>query len=312
MVAILRSSTTSLNVCLRRQGSSNCCFVATPACTRYIPARRWRSDASSRQVIVEPVAPYEGWEPWVTKITLNRPKANAMGLIMLEQLQACLSKLEETDSTTRCVVLTSCSDRVFSAGADLKERATMSQEQAADFVTNLRNTMDRLAKLPVPVVAAVEGVAVGGGLELVLAADLRIASVNATMGLPETSLAIIPGAGGTQRLSRLIGVARAKELIWTGRQISATEAYAFGLVQAVVDQGQATNKALELAWEFCKNGPVAIRASKDAIDRGITASNMTEALEIERECYARVLPTHDRLEGLAAFKEGRTPNYKGD
>jgi enoyl-CoA hydratase/carnithine racemase len=219
--------------------------------------------------------------------------------------------LERPETKSRCVVLTSFSNKVFSAGADLKERATMSQDQAAEFVTLLRNTMERLAKLPIPVIASVEGVAVGGGLEIALAADLRVASKSATFGLPETSLAIIPGAGGTQRLPRLIGVARAKELIWTGRRISAEEAYEYGLVHAVVEPGEALSKAMELSWKIAQNGPVAIRASKTAVEEGLTATTMADALEIERQNYARVLPTSDRLEGLAAFKESRTPKYTG-
>ena len=181
---------------------------------------------------------------------------------MLQELQDCLDTLElqlgapsasvgappspspsvsaETGAETetgavRCVVITSSLGKVFSAGADLKERASMTQDQAAEFVTLLRNTMERVACLPVPVLAAVEGVAVGrGGLELALAADLRIVSSTATFGLPETTLAIVPGTGGTQRLGRLIGVARAKELIWTGRRIQGDEALQYGLVEMVV------------------------------------------------------------------------------
>ena len=258
----------------------------------------------------------------VTTLTLNRPKANAMGKNMLAELRDCLSSLENAISkeegvsnnktpAPRCLVLTSFSPKVFSAGADLKERATMSQEEAAVYVTLLRNTMERIHQLPIPVIASVEGVAVGGGLEIALAADLRVVSRTATFGLPETSLAIIPGAGGTQRLPRLIGVARAKELIWTGRRISADEAYEYGLVQHVVDPGEALHKAMELSWKIAQNGPIAIQASKQAIAEGMTVASMPEALEIERQNYQRVLPTSDRLEGLAAFKEGRTPQYKG-
>jgi enoyl-CoA hydratase/carnithine racemase len=247
----------------------------------------------------------------VTTLTMNRPKANAMGSLMLSQLQDCLTELENATNKSRAIVLTSYSNKVFSAGADLKERAAMSQEQAADFVTGLRNTMQRVAQLPIPVIASIEGVAVGGGLEIALAADIRVASQTATLGLPETSLAILPGAGGTQRLPRLIGEARAKELIWTGRRITAEEAYEYGLVQHVVEEGQALNKAMELSWKIALHGPIAIRASKRAIDEGLTASDMISALEVERQNYAKVLPTQDRLEGLAAFKEGRTPQYRG-
>jgi enoyl-CoA hydratase/carnithine racemase len=250
----------------------------------------------------------------VSVMTLNRPKANAMGSVMLQQLQDCLTALEDKNSEqrSRCLVLTSSSPAVFSAGADLKERATMSQSQAAAFVTQLRNTMDRISRLSIPVLASIEGVAVGGGLEMALAADIRIAAKTASLGLPETSLAIVPGAGATQRLPRLIGMARAKDLIFTGRRINGVTALEYGLVQYVVETGLADRKSMELAWEIAKNGPVAIQAAKYAIDEGMTADSMTEALEIERQAYARVLPTSDRLEGLEAFKEKRLPVYKGE
>lgn len=257
----------------------------------------------------------------ITKITLNRPKANAMGREMIQGLQDCLDVLEgnitrDGDEQTsgpgcRCLVLTSFSGKVFSAGADLKERAIMTQDEVADFVILLRNTMERFASLPMPVIAAIEGVALGGGLELALAADIRIASNKAVLGLPETSLAIIPGAGGTQRLPRLIGEARAKELIWTGRKLNGNEAKEYGLVTEVVPTGDVTQSAVDLAFRIAANGPVAIRASKAAIRRGGERTCMKEALEIERQCYAKVLPTQDRLEGLQAFKEGRKPRYKG-
>jgi methylglutaconyl-CoA hydratase len=158
----------------------------------------------------------------------------------------------------------------------------------------------------------VDGVAVGGGSEIALAADIRIASRTSTWGFPETSLAIVPGAGGTQRLPRLIGNARAKELIFTATRINASTAAEYGLVSHVVDAPEKTlEKALEVAWAIARNGPIAIRAAKWAMDQGMEADTMTDALEIERQAYARVLPTSDRLEGLAAFKERRPPEYKG-
>lgn len=187
-----------------------------------------------------------------------------------------------------------------------------SLEEVEDFVTMLRNTMQRVSELPVPVVAAIEGAALGGGLELALAADLRIAGANATLGAPETRLAIVPGAGGTQRLPRLVGVARAKELIWTGRKVGADEAVRYGMVEEVVEAGQATDRAVELAFQIASQaGPVAIRFAKEAIDRGMEERHMKDALEVERQGYAKVLSTRDRLEGLASFKEGRPPRYRG-
>lgn len=243
---------------------------------------------------------------------------------MLEQLLNVLRELEcsgkddaaTTTGSPRCVVLcSSLAPKVFSAGADLKERATMSLDETSQFVTMLRTTFDRISRLPMPVIAAIDGVAVGGGLEIAMACDIRVASSTSIMGLPETSLAIVPGAGGTQRLPRLIGTARARELIYTGRRIDASTAHAYGLVQHVVEsstpESQALDKALEIAWAIAKNGPVAIRAAKWAIDEGLEAESITAALEVERQAYGRVLTTADRLEGLRAFKEGRSPHYKG-
>ena len=251
--------------------------------------------------------------PSITKLILNRPKANAMGYEFVYTLQKKIDEINNS-TDTRCVVVTSYSNKVFSAGADLKERATLTIQQTEEFVTLLRNTMNDLSTVKVPVIVAIEGVAVGGGLELALAGDIRIAGSNATIGLPETSLGIIPGAGGTQRLPRLTGISlgRAKQLIWTGRKITAEEAYQYGIVEEVVPAGTATDHAIELGKQIAKNGPIAIQASKEAIMKGLECPTMIEALEIERQCYAKTLPTKDRLEGLAAFKEGRPPKYKGE
>mmetsp|Transcript_14007 Transcript_14007/g.19158 ORF Transcript_14007/g.19158 Transcript_14007/m.19158 type:complete len:391 (-) Transcript_14007:148-1320(-) len=251
----------------------------------------------------------------VAILTLNRPKAaNAMGTTMLTQLHHALftTLTNASPSDVRCIVLTSSSPKIFSAGADLKERSKMTQEEAAAFVTKLRGTFDGLEVLEVPVIAAVEGVALGGGLEIALTADIVVAGKNAKFGLPETGLAIIPGAGGTQRLPRKVGAARAKDLIYTGRRIDADTAYEYGLVQHVVDAGSAEEKALDLAQQIAQKGPLAIRAAKTAINQGFDAPNIKAAMEVERQCYQKVIPTSDRLEGLAAFREGRKPVYKGE
>jgi len=248
----------------------------------------------------------------ISTITLNRPnKANAMGHDMIHELNRILDQLDSMPSS-RCVLLTS-SSRVFSAGADLQERALMTTIDAVDqWVHLLRMTFDRVARLPMPTISVIEGVAVGGGLELALATDIRVASrTMAKVGLPETSLGIIPGAGGTQRLVRLIGMARAKELIFTGQVLTASMALEYGIFQHVVDDGQAHVKAMELAEAIAQNGPIAIRAAKEAMDGGIE-KDMGDALQLERQCYAKVLPTKDRLEGLAAFQQGRRPTYSGN
>mmetsp|Transcript_9255 Transcript_9255/g.14234 ORF Transcript_9255/g.14234 Transcript_9255/m.14234 type:complete len:286 (-) Transcript_9255:1974-2831(-) len=247
----------------------------------------------------------------VTTLTLNRPKAaNAMGSELMEQFSSALTILESCEKT-RCVILTSSSKKIFSAGADLKERATMSMDEAELCVSSLRSTFQRLSDLPMPTISAVEGVAVGGGLELAAATDIIVSSKTATFGLPETSLGIIPGAGGTQRVPRLAGTSRGLELMLTARRFSGKEAFDYGIVQFLTEDGLAYTKALELAQKICQNAPIAVRAAKEAVKRGMLESTLQHALEIERECYARTLPTKDRLEGLVAFREGRKPRYKG-
>jgi methylglutaconyl-CoA hydratase len=186
----------------------------------------------------------------------------------------------------------------------------MTPGEAEAFVKRLRSTFAALEQLPIPTLAVLEDAALGGGLELALACDLRVAGEAAVAGLPETSLAIIPGAGGTQRLPRLVGRARAKDLIFTGRRVGAAEALAMNLVDRVAARGEALEVSLLLARQILANGPVALRAAKQAIDGGL-GLDMERALALEEECYARVLPTEDRLEGLAAFREKRKPVYRG-
>uniref|UniRef100_A0A7S3LEG1 Enoyl-CoA hydratase n=1 Tax=Amphora coffeiformis TaxID=265554 RepID=A0A7S3LEG1_9STRA len=281
-----------------------------------VQASRWmsrRSFSSFSEILVDHRRNENLPNVTVSILTMNRPKANAMSKNMLHELKEQLKSLQiDYVSNSRCLIITSFSDRVFSAGADLKERKTMTPSEADAFVTDLRQTMEQISNLPIPVIAAVEGAALGGGLELALAADFRIVSKTATLGLPETSLAIIPGAGGTQRLSRLIGPTKAKKLIFTAARLTGEEASEMGLVDQLTDPGETLDQSLDLAWKIAKNGPVAIRAAKEAINKGMCASTMQEALDIERECYGKVLPTKDRLEGLVAFQEGRVPEYKGE
>ena len=241
---------------------------------------------------------------------LERPAArNALGRQLIGELEAELAHLAE-DGSTRVVVIHSLVPGVFCAGADLKERAGMTPEEAEAFVGRLRSAFSALEALPMPTVAAVEDAALGGGLELALACDLRVAGEAAVLGLPETSLAIIPGAGGTQRLPRLVGRARAKDLIFTGRRVGAAEALEMNLVDRRAARGEALQCALELARQILPNGPVALRAAKEAIDSGLDLER-DQAMALEASCYRRVLPTRDLLEGLAAFKEKRKPVYQG-
>lgn len=187
----------------------------------------------------------------------------------------------------------------------------MSPDQVRRFIFTIRNTFTAVEQVRVPVIAALNGFAFGGGLELALACDLRIAASSAVMGLTETSFAIIPGAGGTQRLPRIIGVARAKELIFTARRIDAKTALEIGLVNKVVEPDQLMPAALEMAREIAKNGPVGVAQAKFAINYGIDAS-LGVALPLESKAYEVTIPTRDRQEALAAFAEKRRPVFRGE
>lgn len=186
----------------------------------------------------------------------------------------------------------------------------MSPCEVREFVNSLRSTFLSFEALSIPTIAIVEGAAFGGGLELALSCDLRICGENATFSLPETGLAIIPGAGGTQRLPRIVGKSRAKELIFTGRRFDAVEAVTMGVVNYCVPAGEAYKRALELAQEINQKGPLAIRMAKKAINQGMEV-DLSAGLAVEEECYEQVLHTQDRLEGLAAFAEKRKPVYTG-
>jgi methylglutaconyl-CoA hydratase len=253
----------------------------------------------------------EGPDAGIVLLGLDRPAAkNALGRQLLAEFREALRSFG-SDPSIRVLVVHSLVPGVFCAGADLKERAEMLPAEASTFVQGIRATFTGLEELPMPVIAALEGAAFGGGLELALAADLRVAGAGAKMGLVETALAIIPGAGGTQRLPRLIGASRAKELIFTSRRIGAEEAGRLGLVDRVVDAGNALESALDLAREILPNGPIALRMAKRAVNGGMEL-DLASGLALEQACYAEVIPTQDRLEGLAAFREKRKPRYRGE
>ncbi len=243
--------------------------------------------------------------------TLNRPEAlNAFNRPLLDALGAVVAAARE-DRTLRCAIVTGAGERAFSAGADLKERRGMSLEDTRRFVELIGGTFDAVAQLPFPTVAAVNGVAFGGGMELCLACDLRVLADHATIGLTEVSVGIMPGAGGTQRLPRLVGTARAKELIFSARRLDAKEALAMGLAQRVVPREDLMASARELAGRIAKQAPLAVRQAKHAIDAGLDVP-MQRGLQIEAEAYAQLLHTEDRVEGLKAFAEKREPRYRGE
>lgn len=244
-------------------------------------------------------------------IQFNREaSAHALSLQMLHELREVIGSIQY-DRSVRCVVITGSGEKAFCAGADLKERAEMDSTQVRKTVSLIGTTMNELGDLPQPTIAAVNGAAFGGGAELALACDIRIASENAKFGLTETSLGIIPGAGGTQRLPKIVGKGRAKELIFTARRIDAMEAKEIGLVEYVTPVQSLIEKAMEIAKQISRNAPIAVAQAKFAIDKGYDAELQT-GLAIERNAYEITIPTKDRLEGLQAFKEKRPPVYKGE
>jgi methylglutaconyl-CoA hydratase len=247
----------------------------------------------------------------VAILTLARPaRKNALGRTLRTELQQHLATCA-ADKAVRCVVLHSAVERVFCAGADLKERKEMSGEEARAFVDSLRATFSQLEDMPVPTIAVVEGAALGGGLELALAADIRIGGEKAKFGVPETALGIIPGAGGTFRLPKLVGMQQAKLMAFTAAPVDAAEALRIGLVAQTAPEGGALEQALAVAAKVAKNGPIAVAAAKVAMEAGFGGSRAA-GLACERVGYDKVLGTHDRLEGLKAFAEKRKPVYKGE
>jgi enoyl-CoA hydratase/carnithine racemase len=248
----------------------------------------------------------------VLQITLNRPQvANAFNTQMATDLMHCFERLALEPDDTRCVVVTGAGERAFCAGGDLKERDGMSNAawtaQHLVYERMIRAVID----FPLPLIAAVNGAAYGGGCELAAAVDFVYASENASFAMTETSLGIIPGAGGTQTLARALGERRAKELIMSARRFDAAEAKAWGLVNEVFAPAQLLDEALQTAARIAANAPIAVRQARHAIHRGLQMS-LSDGLAFEIEAYNRTVPTDDRREGVKAFNEKRAPEFKGE
>jgi len=249
----------------------------------------------------------------VLTLTINRPGAlNCFNMPLLEVFGQTVAEIG-FDPAVKVVIITGSTEgkNAFSTGADLKERAGMAPDQVRLYIQTIRNLFTAVEELPKPVIAAVNGYAFGGGLELALACDIRLAAKTAIVGLTETSLAIIPGAGGTQRLPRVVGMARAKEMVFRARRITAEEGLQIGLFLEVAEQDRLVDRAREIALEIAANGPVALAQAKYAINKGIEVS-LPVGLAIESNAYAVTIPTKDRIEGLTAFKEKRKPVYTGE
>jgi len=266
--------------------------------------------ASRRWVVAETeLVARKNDDEGVEILTLKNPPVNALSSNLLAGLSQRVEELS-TDAKTRAVVLTG-DGQYFSAGADLKEMATLDLAQAPGLVRKNLALLDRLSNLRAPVIAAINGLALGGGLELALSCDLRIAGESAKLGAPEVNYGLMPAYGGTQRLPRLVGVAKAKELIFTGAMISASESLRIGLVNKTVPAGQELRAARDLAHTIAQKAPRAVQATKRAIMDGLQRS-LAEAIEGETRLFeTEVLPSEDLGEGILAFVERRPPKFKG-
>lgn len=243
-------------------------------------------------------------------VTLNRPEArNALSKALNVELYDLGLQLEE-DRDVRAVVITGAGDKAFCAGADLKERRGVPAEETRPYLNAIGNAINQWAKIRAPTIALMNGSAYGGGMELALACDLRILVEGAELALTEVRLGIMPGAGGSVRLPRLIGEARAKELILLGRRVNAQRALEIGLVNAVVPRERLQAEVEAYLSELAGCAPLSVRSAKSSIERSLDVS-IDEGLTIESDCYETTLFSDDRNEGLAAFAEGRKPVYQG-
>ncbi|KAF2121799.1 ClpP/crotonase-like domain-containing protein [Lophiotrema nucula] len=293
--------------------------IRTRLLLRQTPIRcTYSTSAPSPVINVKSIpAPHTGR---IQVLSLNRPSArNAISRQLLAELNHHITSIHAEGETgsTRALILASDVDSSFCAGADLKERATFTQEDTANFLASLRGTFTSISQLSIPTISALAAPAFGGGLELALTTHMRIFGSTTTVALPETRLAILPGAGGTYRLPALIGLSRARDLILTGRRVSAPEAYFLGLCDRLVEvtqedareegvaRGKVLDEAVRLAMEICEGGPIAIKAALAAVE-GCALGE-----KAENAAYDIVVRTKDRDEALTAFREKRKPVFKG-
>jgi len=242
-------------------------------------------------------------------VTINRPKAlNALNSETLADLDVVITDLEN-DNNIYCVILTGSGEKSFVAGADISEMKDLNEDQGKDFGILGNRVFRRLENLEKPVIAAISGFALGGGCELAMSCDIRIASEKAKFGQPESGLGITPGFGGTQRLPRIVGMGKAKELIYTGSIVKADEALRIGLVNKVVNLESLMEEAISMANMIIANAPIAVKLCKDAINRGMQV-DMDSAIKIEAEDFGKCFNTEDQVEGMSAFVERRSKNFR--
>lgn len=243
-------------------------------------------------------------------ITLNRPhRLNTLTADTIDEMNSALDDFE-VDKEIRCIVITGTGDRAFSAGADVTAFTGLTPTTAVDASVKGQTLFSRLEKLAKPVIACLNGYALGGGLEMALACDFRLASESAELGQPEMKLGLIPGWGGTQRLVRLVGLAKAKEMIMLGERISAEEAARIGLVNKVIPKENLHQETVALAKKFVEGPPVALRLAKEMLNFG-TQVPLDVGLKMEAEAFGLVLSTKDVMEGVSAFMSKRKPEFKG-
>jgi len=244
----------------------------------------------------------------VATITLNRPdRSNALGARIVEELERALEEIEGSEDV-RALILTGAGEKAFCSGADLKERREMDADERWEHNRALNSFAERLARLQVPTVAAINGLTLGGGFEISLACDFRIAADHATFALPEVGLGIVPGAGGTQRLPRLIGPSKAKELILTARRVDAATALEMGIINKVASKDSLLEEAHALAEETAKNSPLALAYAKAAVDISMETP-IEQGLRFETAAIRATLASEDYQAGLAAFAEKRPPEF---
>ncbi len=242
-------------------------------------------------------------------VTINRPPVNALSKEVMDALDATFSELAK-DETIGAVVVTGAGEKAFVAGADITEFPNLNSSTGEKMSRRGQEVFQKIADFPAPVIAAVNGFALGGGMELALACDIRVVAENARVGLPEVTLGIFPGYAGTQRLPRLISAGKAKELIFSGAMIDAAEAYSIGIADHLTPAGESLDKARKLAAAILKNGPVAVRLAKQAVDQGLDQT-LAEGQKTEAGLFAKLCDTEDQKEGAKAFMEKRPPEFKG-
>ncbi|MCB1178612.1 MAG: enoyl-CoA hydratase/isomerase family protein [Leptospiraceae bacterium] len=247
----------------------------------------------------------------IATLTFNRPqKSNSISRALLNSFQINLQKVFDSEKL-RVLIIKGEGEKAFCAGADLEERKSMSEEDIFSFLDQFRDTLLLLEEIPIPTISAINGAAFGGGLEIALACDIRLMKSDVFIGLTETKLGIIPGAGGTQRLSRIAGISNALSLIYRGKKMNAEEALKYGVVNEVFEASEYFEKVKEFINEIISSAPIAVRLARKAIRKGYF-ENLQKALDTERDFYKETLKTKDRLEALNAFKEKRKPDFKGE